>query len=452
MTDLLIWLVTIALAFIILRYVPMNVSVKGRLILWLSGSLISSLALLATITYAFWMGVLAAVALGVVFTVLLQEKAPQVFLEGKGENTATPDISTPLIDDHDYSNPNQNDQEHIIEEQESDEIENSYSNEELLHNGNLLQEITGEDQEGERNHHTLESAEIEGGYSPSDDTEVELKDPDGEFQEKDDKTELSAVGEMQPQEDEFSIDNNDDEESLMEEELAQLRMEEKSLVDEEDLDDAEDITEDELMAERNLQLDFEKADLELDPMESEEMPRTENITNLIFKDEDLEPEEDIVYCMNKSTDSDKDITREMNNEDQNIREGIVAIPYQDDIDPDIEDNEDSLALEVDNEEELVADEALRKQLLELMIEKIELMEEQMSVLEYEEFIKAHLSDSLSDLEYYCISKFLIKQYIKNGKIDELELFVGELIDRFALYSLLVEELKYVLQQQVHYTK
>ncbi|MGR9049188.1 hypothetical protein ACQ4XT_11215 [Halobacillus faecis] len=458
MTDLLIWLVTIALAFIILRYVPMNnISVKGRMILWLSGSLISSLALLATITYTFWMGILAALVLGVVFTVLLQEITSQVFLEEKGQNNVTSNLGkrNPLTADHDYWNQNQNNQEHMIEEHDPIAHADSYPDEVPLLNEETLQESSYEEEESEKEIHTLESTEVEEKYSLSDDTEVDLEDPDEEFQKKDDITELSALEDVQPQEDESNSENNDDELPLMEEELAQLRMEKESIVDEEDIEEAEDITEEELMAERNLQLDFDRPYLKLEPIEAEEIPREEDTESLIFENEDLETEEYIVREISESTDSDKDITREMNGEDENIveddhDEDLVESPHHN-IDPDVEDNEDSLALEEDNNAELVADEALRKQLLELMIEKIEHMEEQMSALEYEGYIKAHLSESLPDLEYYSISKFLIKQYIKNGKIDELDLFVGELIDKFASYSLLIEDLRYV-QQRFQYTK
>lgn len=458
MTDLLVWLFTIALAFFILRYVPMVLSLKGRMILWLSGSLISSLALLATITYTFWIGILAAALLAFVFTVLLQEKAPQVFLEGKGENAATTDVeySNPLKDDHDNWNRNQKVQEHIIEEQDSVEAAHSYSEEGKLHKGDSLQEITLENDDSENEIHTLESAEIEGFYSFLDDSEVDLEGSGVEFQEKDAITECSTEKEAQLQEEKYGHDDNKSEVFLMEEELAQLRMEEQSLVGEDNIEATEEVSEEELMTERTLQLNFEGSDLGLESIEAEEIPNEKDTGNLIHEENGLKSGENIIHEINESPDSDKDITREMKYEDENIVEDdhevdLVTFPYPD-IDADLEDNEDSLALENDIPEELIADIALRKELLELMIEKIEYMEELLSSLEYEDYIKAHLLESLPDLEYYSISKFLIKQYIKNAKIDELELFVGELIDKFASYSLLVEELSYVLQQQVPYTK
>ncbi|RDY66077.1 hypothetical protein DXT76_21330 [Halobacillus trueperi] len=210
------------------------------------------------------------------------------------------------------------------------------------------------------------------------------------------------------------------------------------------------------MAERNFHLDIEENDLELELIKAEELPSDIDDTHDSIVEEDLESEEEIINEINESTDSDKDITREMNKQEEEMsvdnQEEIIYPVTTHDIDPDIEDNEDSLALEEDYEEELIADEALRKQLLELMIEKIEYMEEQMTGVEYENYVKAHLSEKLPDLEYYSISKFLIKYYIKNEKTDELVLFVGELIDKFASYSLLIEDLRYVLQQQVQYTK
>ncbi|SDP00488.1 hypothetical protein [Halobacillus aidingensis] len=455
MTDIYIWLVTIALASIILRFIPINLPMKGRMILWLTGSLISSLALLATITYTFWMGILATLVLGFVFTVLLQEKASQVFA-GQDNTGETPGVqkNTPHTEDYDYGYQNEEDEEHILEGENSEEFASPISDkgsvriEDLSHENLEMKEEQGIP--------ALETTGGEGEHSRSIEVEVNWNESEEAILENDDLTEDSSVEDIQPQEDKFNFSEGDEEALLLDEELAQLRMEEESEGYGEDLENSEDATEEELMAERNFHLDIEENDLELELIKAEELPSDIDDTHDSIVEEDLESEEEIINEINESTDSDKDITREMNKQEEEMsvdnQEEIIYPITNHDIDPDIEDNEDSLALEEDYEEELIADEALRKQLLELMIEKIEYMEEQMTGVEYENYVKAHLSEKLPDLEYYSISKFLIKYYIKNGKTDELVLFVGELIDKFASYSLLIEELRYVLQQQVQYTK
>ncbi|WP_406944536.1 AzlD domain-containing protein [Halobacillus sp. SY10] len=455
MTDIYIWLVTIALASIILRFIPINLPMKGRMILWLTGSLISSLALLATITYTFWMGILATLVLGIVFTVLLQEKASQVFA-GQDNTGVTPGVqkNTPHTEDYDYGYQNEEDEEHILEGENSEGFGGPISEEGSVQiEGLSYKNLETKEEQGIP---ALETIGEEGEHSRSSDVEVNWNEDEEAIQENDDLTEDSSVEDIQTQEDKFNFSEGDEEALLLDEELAQLRMEEESEGYGEDLENSEDATEEELMAERNFHLDIEENDLELELIKAEELPSDIDDTHDSIVEEDLESEEEIINEINESTDSDKDITREMNKQEEEMsvdnQEEIIYPITNHDIDPDIEDNEDSLALEEDYEEELIADEALRKQLLELMIEKIEYMEEQMTGVEYENYVKAHLSEKLPNLEYYSISKFLIKYYIKNEKTDELVLFVGELIDKFASYSLLIEELRYVLQQQVQYTK
>ncbi|MBX0358879.1 hypothetical protein [Halobacillus sp. Nhm2S1] len=443
MTDLLIWLATISIAFIILRYIPMKLALKGRMVLWLTGALISSLALLATITYTFWMGILAALTLGVVFAILLQEKASHVFEDGQ-ELTSEP---SGVKKSHLYSEwyeevqPNENDED-------LSKVTPPLSDEELEQEDHSLYENyeKKEEQQG------IPAIEVEDENSlPYIETEVLL---DEAIQENEQPT--SNVQGIETLDDKLSYTDNADEGFLLDEELTQLRMKEESIVIEEGFEASEVDTEEELMAERNLQLDIEENAFGIEPVQVEELPNEMEDIDDRIEEENLDSEEDVMNEINKPTDSDKDITREMTDQEKEMtpsnQEEHVQSSINYDLESDIEDNEDSLALEEGPVKKLVADEALRKQLLDLMIEKIEYMKEQMTGVEYENYVKAHLSEKLPDLEYYSVSKYLIKYYIKYQKSDELELFVGELIERFESYSLLVEELRYVLQQQGQFIK
>ena len=452
MTDLMIWLLTVTIAFFALRYIPMNLSLKGRMILWLSGCLISSLAVLATITYTFWIGILAALLLGFVFSVFLQSKVSHVF-EGEKEDlekTAGKGSNNSTVDEFDFWNRDNIENDDLTEDDDYQTEDESLSEETRIIESEQvhieLQEIKKEDSGQESNTVLVEEAvdlvteEDKDGYDDENLLEELVETGD------------NSLGEDSHTSDEVKTTEEEDADnqypSLLEEELTQQRINEESLFDDEDIDEQDDVTEKELMSERNLDLHFDEEDLTLEPLPTEhdknELIESEDTTEVEQPESELELTSEI-----ESVNSDKDIPQEMNGECSNDVDESIINKF---VDPDVEDDEDSLALDVENEEELVADEALRKQLLELMIEKIEWVEEQMEEKEYEVFVKAHLSEILPDMEYYSISKYLIRFYIKHGRVDKLELFAGELIDKFSSYSLIVEELNYVIQQQVQYTK
>ncbi|RDY66078.1 hypothetical protein DXT76_21335, partial [Halobacillus trueperi] len=225
MTDIYIWLVTIALASIILRFIPINLPMKGRMILWLTGSLISSLALLATITYTFWMGILATLVLGIVFTVLLQEKASQVFA-GQDNTGVTPGVqkNTPHTEDYDYGYQNEEDEEHILEGENSEGFVGPISEEGSVQiEGLSYKNLETKEEQGIP---ALETIGEEGEHSRSSDVEVNWNEDEEAIQENDDLTEDSSVEDIQTQEDKFNFSEGDEEALLLDEELAQLRMEE----------------------------------------------------------------------------------------------------------------------------------------------------------------------------------------------------------------------------------
>ncbi|GEN51910.1 hypothetical protein [Halobacillus faecis] len=453
MTDLLIWLATIAIAFIILRYIPLQLAMKGRMILWLTGALISSLALLATITYTFWMGIFAVLTLGVVCAILLQEKASHVF-EDRQELTSDPSgVQKSHLDSggDEEVQPNESGEGHILEDEDLSEVTPPLSDRESQQEDHSLYE----DYEKKEEQKGIPAIEVGDEKSlPYIDTEVDLDEHNEVIQENEQPT--SNVQDIEMLDDKLSYTDDADEGFLLDEEIAQLRIKEESIVIGEGLEESEVDTEEELMAERNLQLDIGENAFGLEPVQVEELPNDMEDIDDRIEEENIESEEDVMNEINKPTDSDKDITREMTDQEKEIppsnQEEHIQSSTNYDLESDIEDNEDSLALKEGPVEILVADETLRKQLLDLMIKKIEYMEAQMTGVEYENCVKAHLSENLPDLEYYSVSKYLIKYYIKYEKSDELELFVGELIERFASYSLLVEELRYVLKQQGQFIK
>ncbi|MYL72201.1 hypothetical protein GLW00_15250 [Halobacillus litoralis] len=448
MTDLLVWFVTVGVALIVLRYIPMNLPMKGRMIVWLTGSLISSLALLATITYTFWMGILAALVLGVVFAVFLQEKAPRAFAVGQETTEESSDEKKipPQMEDYENRYRNDNDDEHLIED---DELSGRQTDKGPVQDENFPQENPEKKEEGIL---VPETTEVE--RSKSSDSKDNLDEYEEPIQEEESHDGF-YIEDVKMQGDVFGW-AGDDESLLLDEELSRLRMEEQSVVDGEKFEDSEEVTEEELMAGRNLQLDMEEHGPKDKVSKSEKLPRVKEDTQESIVEDDLESEEEIINEIYESTNSDNDITREMSDQDEGMsvdhQEVILSPHTYQNLDADKEDDEDSLALEEGQVDELFADGALRKKLLQLLIEKIEYMEGQMTGVEYEDYVKAHLSEQLPDLEYYSVSKYLVKYYIKYEKTGELELFIGELINKFASYPLLVEELSYVLHQQVQYTK
>ncbi|MEC3882653.1 hypothetical protein VKA52_02800 [Halobacillus sp. HZG1] len=372
MTDLLVWFVTVGVALIVLRYIPMNLPMKGRMIVWLTGSLISSLALLATITYTFWMGILAALVLGVVFAVFLQEKAPRAFAVGQETTEESSDEKKipPQMEDYENRYRNDNDDEHLIED---DELSGRQTDKGPVQDENFPQENLEKKEEGIL---VPETTEVE--RSKSSDSKDNLDEYEEPIQEEESHDGF-YIEDVKMQGDVFGW-AGDDESLLLDEELSRLRMEEQSVVDGEKFEDSEDVTEEELMAERNLQLDMEEHGPKDKVSKSEELPRVKEDTQESIVEDDLESEEEIINEIYESTNSDNDITREMSDQDEEMavdhQKSILSSPIDQDLDADMEDNVDSLSLE-----ELKADEALRKQLLELMIEKDDLDRKQDELLE-----------------------------------------------------------------------
>ncbi|MBN9653842.1 hypothetical protein J0K78_06155 [Halobacillus sp. GSS1] len=377
MTDLLIWFITVGLALKVLRYIPMKLPMKGRMILWLTGSLISSLALLATITYTFWMGILAALVLGVVFAVFLQEKAPRAFAVGQETTEESSDEKKIPVQMEEYENRNRNDndEEHLID----DELSGRQTDKGSVQGENFSHENLEKKEEG-----ILIPVTNEAERSKSSASKDNLDEYEEPIQEDGESHEGFYMEDIKMQGDEFGL-ADDDESLLLDEELSRLRMEEQSVVDGEKFEDSEDVTEEELMAERNLQLDMEEHDLKDKVSNSEELPSVKEDTKESIVEDDLESEEEIINEINESTNYDNDITREMSHQDVEMsvdhQESILSSPIEQDLDADMEDNEDSLSLEDHQVEELIADEALRKQLLELMIEKDDLDRKQDDLLE-----------------------------------------------------------------------
>lgn len=443
MIDLLVWLGTVSVAFIFLRYLPIQMPMKGRMTVWLTGCLISSMAVLATMSYTFWAGVLVVLLLGFVFSMFLQKKGSILFSMGEKEthgtqNKVTVDQPQPKHEEIqesyivDGNGPDTLDE--LTEVEKNDHYQEYFDDTEDLHDLHTAPVIDSENESDDESLLELDSAiqqthedEEEPLVSEIEDSEhlEEKRSDDKKFDERD-----ALVIE----------DESLDEWLDLEDELFDQRINEESLVEGEDLKEEEHVTEDELMAERRKIFEFDKKGLTLEPfIEDSKQEQTP-----------LEVEEEI--NTEDATYSEDNIAREMEPKEESNVERDFPEESLESLDElkmlaDIEDDEDSLLLADVSEESVEVDEALRKQLLELMIEKIGYMKDELSPGEYENFIKDHLTEGLPDLEYYTISKYLINHYEEQAKQDELEVFISVLMEKFSAYPIIVQGLEYLSENQ-----
>ncbi|WP_281975907.1 hypothetical protein [Halobacillus litoralis] len=497
MVDLIVWVFVIIVAFIALKYVPMNMTKKGKLLVWLSGCLVSSLALLAAITYTFWIGVSAAMLLSLVLSIFMQNRISPVPADTK-ENPMMEEITAmenssaevkgfeefdhaddlkfeqpaPLVEKHEESSSDVG-QTEFEEEVEADvnpqrideDLEDMKGNDSDLSESSAAIELPPEDEIEEivtypdTDSESLEDFKIIGGIYENNETSGENLLPEEElaasrsnaetdiasdnekvFEGEDENFETESQGNLNLEEQDVPEERIDFESMKPEEKLAASRELGEVAPGGKEVDNEAEVTEEELIAERNKQLndaiDFTmKYEEEFEDMELEEKENSrdgKNFTENISKEMDLSKQ---------SVQSEK------------LDEINVDLPVNDCSSPaDIEDDEDSLLLEEKHKDSLVADEELRKQLLDVMIEKISYMEKQLDPDKYEKYIKAHLSSNLPDLEYYSIAQYLLKFYMKQGKTDVLRVFVEVLIEKMAPYPLILDELNYLRHQQVIDTK
>ncbi|WP_226583414.1 hypothetical protein [Halobacillus litoralis] len=78
MTNLIVWLLTILLSFAAIYFLPLRINRKEKLTLWVIGSFVSSSAILITLVYTFWIGVLTSLILGIVCSVLIYHRMPSI--------------------------------------------------------------------------------------------------------------------------------------------------------------------------------------------------------------------------------------------------------------------------------------------------------------------------------------------------------------------------------------
>ncbi|MGP4061552.1 hypothetical protein [Halobacillus sp. H74] len=495
MVDLIVWVFVIIVAFIALKYVPMNMAKKGKLVVWLSGCLVSSMALLAAITYTFWIGVLAALLLSLVLSIFMQNRISPVPADTK-ENLGMEEITamensstevkgfeefdhvddlefeepTPLVEKHEESSSDVG-QKEFEEEVEADvnpqrkdeDPENMKGNDSDLSESSAAIELPPEDEMEEivtyphTDSESLEDYKIIGEIYDNNEqieTSGESLLPEEELAASRSKAETNIgssnekvfEGEYENLETESQGNLNLEEQGI---DLESMKPEEKLAASRElgevapggkEADNEAEVTEEELIAERNKQLndaiDFTmKYEEEFEDMELEEKENSRDGKNFT---EDISEEMDLSKQSIQSEELD-----EIN----------IDLPVNDCSSPaDIEDDGDSLLLEEKHKDSLVADEDLRKQLLDVMIEKISYMEKQLEPDQYEEYIKAHLSSNLPDLEYYSIAQYLLKFYMKQGKTDVMSVFVEVLIEKMAPYPLILDELNYLRHKQVIDTK
>ncbi|MBH0230032.1 hypothetical protein [Halobacillus yeomjeoni] len=509
MIELISWLAAISFGYLIIKYVPMKLTSKGKNILFAIGAIISSLGILATISYTLWTGLLSVLIIGLLISYMSQNRLEGIF-EHDSDNSSmnvnhdsaiamdfsgyTMDNMT-TVPDEDYeqeheSDPDESEGDYLFSEDDEleesqKEVDSGYSTDVDDHPLKKEEETPYSESEEElvesrfneaSGLNLIEGEEGNDDLNPIEDTEETLFDLEREIDE-----ELEADDTLHP-----SSNLEEDTENWFMEENASPSYQEGDLMD--NLQEIDGLTEEELFSNRNIE-DLEDMDEELEENElslvNEELQELHNESTVedvhdrdpsILEDEDgddwgseieeknyeEETNEDEVnvsepLAVEEETplvEDEESISYGFSNEDHSTLDNHSLQEEWDDLNDNSEESsengfaasevnevDDNYLSEAHEKHETIADEALRKQLLDLMVEKIIFMKNEMSTRDYEVYIKEHLTENLPDLEYYTISKYLMNHYIQEGQFDVLDIFTRQLMDKMDGYPLLVEELK-----------
>lgn len=476
MQTLIAWAVALGIAFLIINFLPFNNSRREKMIIWACGALVSGLGLIASTTYSLYIAIFLVLLVSVLITFFLQsrltvstEHEEEAFHdvpygeEGIEEQPRYERVGTETLAQKEATDFDE-EKEFNVQEESEDPAKVAENDIPFEHFEEDNDEILGEED------FFLEPASHSF---------------DGPFESEEENSELER---------ETFVDSPGEEELLLEEELIAKR---KHVDDIEDIETEEstsvDENEQELLNLRNASL-FEDEQSELDLVEAEDSsvdevkhePGTQNqdfdvlpVLDEVEQDSvDGEGDDGYEEDINEQEVKGRDKIQEEANPDlekfendasllENIESlGDEEVLLEDESLPE-EDNEiqgeepviqeilhseesdhvllgeDSLESEEAEHGEGEQDEALRKQLLDLMITRLDVLKPQMAVEEYEAYVKGHLTDSLSDLEYYLIAKRLLSSYIDSRKYGLLAVFIQELKAKMSEYPILLMELQQI---------